>query len=98
MKTPITILFVVLTTALSFGQTTRPGADAIRPAKRFPPELMAPAAKSDAAKPRSPGNCAYPSSDRKSLSVKPCEAKPYRLRLLSPLKSAPSPTKPAALP
>jgi len=79
MKKLIAVLFIVIPAGLGFGQTN-PMADRVeRLSKRFPPEVAAPA--SDRPK-LSRRYCVSPSLEKNSLTVKPCQTPPRRLRLM----------------
>jgi hypothetical protein len=84
--------------ALSPRPLTNPLVNRLEPLPmRFPPTLVSPMRDPGAARLKR-SNCVYPSLATRSLSIRPCQASPRKLRLFPPFeKIAPTP-KPAISP
>ena len=96
MKKLVAVLYIAFSITLALGQTVSPREGTVsatnplvdrleRLSKGFPPELAAPTNDRDTVK-MSRSFCVYPSPDSRSLSIKPCPAVAWRLRLLPPLQ------------
>jgi hypothetical protein len=101
-KTVVALPYIVFVNVALLGQTlnprplTNPLVNRFEPSpSRFPPTLVAPIKALGSATLKRP-SCVYPSLATNSLSIRPCQASPRKLRLFPPFKRiAPSP-KPAA--
>ena len=107
MKTFVAILYLALASVLLPGQTlSREGANppVRNPAvdrlewlsKTFPPELEATTKGRATVTPTR--FCAYSTPATRSLSIKPCPARPHKLRIVPPFENVAPKTKPATPP
>jgi hypothetical protein len=103
-KIVVALLYIAFANVLLLGQTssprplTNPLVNRFEPlSMRFPPTLVAPI-KGTGTVALKLSNCVYPSLATNSLSIRPCQTGPRKLRLFPPFKRfAPTP-KPAILP
>src|SRR5262245_32955921 len=90
------ILYAAIPSAFVLCQSISPSGGAVsvsnpldrfqRLSKRFPPEVIVPAKDRYPAR-LSRSYCVYPSPDKQSLSIKPCQTMPRKLRLVPPLQT-----------
>jgi hypothetical protein len=104
MKNTVALLCIAFVNVALLGQTlsprplTDPLVNRFEPlSMKFPPTLVAPIKGTGAATLKR-SNCVYPSLATRSLSIRPCQTSPRKLRLFPPFaRIAPTP-KPVTSP
>ena len=103
-KIVVALLYIAFANVPLLGQTlsprplTNPLVNRFEPLPmRFPPTLVAPTKVLGAATSKR-SNCVYPSLATNSLSFRPCQASPRKLRLFPPFKRIAPMPKPTTSP